>query len=98
MDDKVEREVLLDLLRSPGWALVQKAAHAAYGPEASLARIDKTVDVLDPGALDSEREAIRSIRAESRAVMTLLEWPVQRVDDLQPKDGSRWLGRRRTGV
>lgn len=83
MDAAAERDALLDFMRSPGWDLFVKAAKDAYGAEASLARIDKTVDVLDPGAVETEREAIRSIRAESRAVMALLNWPEQRLAEIQ---------------
>jgi hypothetical protein len=93
---KDEREALKDLLGSDGWALFVKAAQSAYGPDASLQRIDATLDVLDPGAVESEREAFRSIRAESRAVLALIEWPSQRLQDLEAKPKSGFLSRRRT--
>lgn len=94
---KVERDALLELLQSEGWRLFRDAAQAAYGDAASLKRIDETLAVLDPGAVESEREAFRSIRAESNAVRALLQWPEQRVVELQPEKKTGFLGRRRVG-
>jgi hypothetical protein len=94
---KAERDALLELMQSDGWRVFREAAEAAYGDAASLRRIDATLAVLDPGAMESEREAFRSIRAESNAVLALLQWPTQRIAELQTEKRTGFLGRRRVG-
>lgn len=98
LNEAEEKGALRDLINSEGWALFTRMAREVHGDEACMQRIDQQIALIEPADRENQRESIRTIRAESRAVLALLEWPAHRIAELDQSKAPGFFGRRRVGA
>ena len=98
LQDVTERDALKDLVNSPGWELFERAADAMYGDAACVAQIDRALAAIALGDTLAVQDSVRQIRASANAVRAIVAWPKQRLEQLQPEQKTRFLGRRRVGA
>lgn len=99
-EDASVRDALRDLLQSPGWQMFVEACQQQYGDSACIAHIDEALsqDRLRPGDHEAIQDTVQQIRASSRAVLSMIEWPAQQLAALEPNKDRRVLFRRRVNA
>lgn len=85
MSPRNEAEDLDDLLRHPGWALVTTHARRYWGDELENHLAVAVGDTNDTLALAKMRQII----AAKRAVLALIDWPTERLRQLEAGAASR---------
>ena len=80
MTPDAERQALIDMLRSDGWAIFAKHMAEAWGPAAYEHWIDKELD--KPHDPVDEIAITRRIRDTFKGVRVSLKWPEERVKAL----------------
>lgn len=79
MSDQNEREHLDDLLRHPGWALLERHFRGYWHEQLEQQLAAAVNDVNDSLAAGKMRQVI----AAKRAVASLLEWPAERLRQVE---------------
>lgn len=86
MEREEERLALKALVQSEGWKAFQSLIDGEWGADATLAKIDRALGMVDRGDTDGVADTVQQIQAARREVLKVLTLPRERLTALEAPD------------